>query len=226
MNLEDKSVNHNLQKYIKENIEPHYEKFYAHGKDHINRVVEQSFLIAQNFDVDFNMVYTAACYHDIGLLIGRSNHAKNSGKYLYNDKNLLSFFDEEQMLMLKKAVEDHSGSRKIPPRNIYGKIVSDADRDTSLEVLAIRQLPTSFKNYPELNTFEEHFERCYYYMKSRANTDKGFNLWCENEQMREALNQFAVDFFNKEYARECYLKAYQYYENNRLIKKIKNSPYE
>lgn len=77
---------------------------------------------------------------------------------------------------MKEAVEDHRGSRKVSPRNIYGRIVSDADRDTSVEILAKRQLTTSIKNYSNLKTFYEHFERCYNYIKARANENFKFNL--------------------------------------------------
>ena len=42
-----------------------------------------------------------------------------------------------------------------------GKILSDSDRDFDIEILAKRQLATSIKNYHNLHTFDEHFERCY-----------------------------------------------------------------
>lgn len=41
---------------------------------------------------------------------------------------------------MKQAVEDHQGSRNQEPRNVYGKIVSDADRDLDVSILAKRQL--------------------------------------------------------------------------------------
>jgi uncharacterized protein len=215
-----------LLDYIKENIFPLYSKFLTHGKDHIDMVIEQSLIIAKDFDVDINMVYTIACYHDIGLLNGRENHEKESGKFLFEDLNLRDFFSEEQVIIMKEAVEDHRGSRKIEPRNIYGNIVSDADRDSSVEVLAKRQLATSIKNYPNLKTFDEHFERCYQYISSRANENFDFNLWTENKVMRDRLNKFKEEFKDKENTRNIYYKEYKYIEDNDLFYKIQNEYYD
>ena len=65
---------------------------------------------------------------------------------------------------MKEAVEDHRGSRKERPRNFYGECVSDSDRDFDIERLAKRQRAVSLKNYPDLTTFDEHFERCHQYI--------------------------------------------------------------
>ena len=73
---------------------------------------------------------------------------------------------------MRQVVEDYSGSLNRRPRNIYGEIVSDADRDVDIYTLAKRQLPTSIKYYPELVTFEEHFERCYQYILNRNKLTK------------------------------------------------------
>ena len=196
-----------------------------HGKTHIEAVLEQSLMIAKTLDVNLDIVYTVACYHDMGLVRGKKNHELNSGKFLIEDQHLKTFFTEEERIIMKEAVEDHRGSRKEPPRNPYGKIVSDADRDTDLEILAIRQLPTSIKQCPEFHTFEEHFENCYEYMKARSENFK-FNLRCEHPTMRERLDSFAQQFFDKEYTKTVYLTARTYYEKNGLLDKIRNSPYE
>lgn len=219
-------VSENLKEYIKNNIEPIYSNFYAHGKKHIENVIAQSFIIAKDFEVNYDMIYTIACFHDLGLLINREEHEKESGRILYENKELKNYFTTEEIITMKEAVEDHRGSRKIEPRNIYGKIISDADRDIYLEVLAVRQLPTSIKNYPELIGFEEHFERCYQYFKQRCKDNFKVNLWLENKVMRKQLDKLASDYSNKEETKKVYDKAWRFYKDNDLIEKIKNSPYE
>lgn len=216
------NLNKELIKYIKANIFPLYDNFLSHGKDHIDLVIKQSLLIAKDYDVNIDMVYTIACYHDIGLIKGRNNHEIESGKFLYEDFNLKKFFKESDILIMKEAIEDHRGSRRIPPRNIYGKIVSDSDRDTSVEILAKRQLPTSIKYNPEFITFEEHFERCYNYIKDRANENFEFNLWTENKVMKARMNEFEKNFKNKLLTKKIYYNQYKIIEENNLFYKIQN----
>lgn len=86
-----KDINLELLSYLEKNIFPIYDKFLSHGKDHIDSVIEQSLLIAKDYDVDINMVYTVACYHDIGLINGRENHEIESGRILFEDINLKNF---------------------------------------------------------------------------------------------------------------------------------------
>jgi uncharacterized protein len=215
-------INIQIKEYIEKNIFPKYNDYYAHGMAHINNVIKQSFIIAKDFDVDLNMVYVVACYHDLGLKNGRENHESESGKILYNDNNLRKIFTEEQIITMKEAVEDHRGSRKVSPRNIYGKIVSDADRDTDIYILAKRQLPTSIKYYPMIKDFDEHFERCYFYIMNRCRENFQFNLWTENKTMRKSIDKFAKDFCNKEFARSVYKKEWDYIQENNLEEKIVN----
>lgn len=213
-------VDKNLVSYIETKIFPQYQLLYAHGQKHIEYVIER---IAKEYDVDYNMVYCIACYHDLGLLNivnNRDSHAIESGKILLQDDYLKSFFSEKQLKIMKEAVEDHSGSRMIRPRNIYGEIVSDADRDVDVETLAKRQLQTSIKYYPELVSFVEHFERCYQYILVR--NDKKFNLWTENKMLRKQMNQFKEKFMDKEYTRSVYQEEWDYIEKNQLKEKFFN----
>ena len=129
-------INNELKHYIEENIFPKYEKFYSHGMIHINNVINNMMMLADYYDLDFNMSYVIACYHDSGLGVDRENHEYESGKILENDKELRKYFSDEQIVMMKEAVEDHRGSRKERPRNFYGECVSDSDRDFDIKLLA------------------------------------------------------------------------------------------
>lgn len=122
-----KRVNKDLKKYIEENIFPKYDKFYAHGMIHINNVIDNMLMLADYYDLNLDMAYTIASYHDSGLGIDRENHEYESGKILINDKELKKYFSEEQLDIMREAIEDHRGSRKTRPRNFYGECISDSD---------------------------------------------------------------------------------------------------
>ena len=141
---------------------------------------------------------------------------------LANDKELKKYFTEEQIKTMKEAVEDHRGSRKERPRSIYGECVSDSDRDFDIELLAKRQIATSLKNYPELDTFEKHFERCYEYICRRINAGGKFNLWTNNPILVERRDKFQRDYLNKEYAKSIYEKEWNRISNDGTKEKIMN----
>ena len=216
------AINLDLKKYIEKSIFPKYEKYYSHGMLRINNVIKNTLLLADYYNLDENMAYVIASYHDIGLNVNRDNHEYESGKFLDNDSELKKYFDSEQIKIMKEAVEDHRGSRKEEPRNIYGKILSDSDRDFDIEVLAKRQLATSLKNYPELTTFDKHFENCYQYMLKRINTSGKFNLWTNNPTIIEQRNKFETDYLNKEFAKSVYKKEWDRIKNDGTMEKIIN----
>ena len=214
-------VDKNLVDYIRTKIFPKYDKLYAHGLLHIKYVIAHSFLIAKNYDVDLNMVYCIACYHDLGLLnidMNREDHAVESGKILVSDQYLNEFFDVDSLKIMREAIEDHSGSLNIRPRSIYGEIVSDADRDVDIYILAKRQLQTSIKYYPELTTFEEHFERCYHYILERNKTP--FHLWTDSPEIYDMMEKFKKQFLNKEFTRSVYKTEWDYIVKNHLLEKF------
>ena len=64
-----------LKRYIENEIFPLYNKNEeGHGIEHIKTVIKRSIDLAQNYDVDLNMVYVIASYHDLGHCIDRKTH--------------------------------------------------------------------------------------------------------------------------------------------------------
>ncbi len=211
-----------LKQHIEKNIFPKYEKFYSHGLLHINNVINNMMALADYYDLNKDMAYVIASYHDVGLNIDRDNHEFESGRLLTNDKKLRDFFTEEQIATMKEAVEDHRGSRKERPRNFYGECVSDSDRDFDVALLAKRQLATTLKNYPNLTTFDEHFERCYKYICKRINSDGVFNLWTNYPVFLEKRDKFQVDYLNKPYTRQIYEDEWKRISSDGTKEKILN----
>ena len=217
-----KNIDKKLKKYIENDIFPKYDKFYSHGMIHINNVIKNMLMLSDYYGLDKNMAYVIACYHDSGLSINRENHEFESGKILANDLELKKYFTEEQIDIMKQAIEDHRGSKKTRPRNFYGECVSDSDRDFDIKLLAKRQIATSIKNYLELESFEEHFERCYNYISNRINDKGKFNLWTNNPILVERRNQFQEEFLNKKYAKSIYKKEWNKIKKDGTYEKIIN----
>ena len=128
-------INNGLQQYIEKKIFPSYRKNdLGHNLDHIKYVINRSLRFANEVDdINFDMVYTIAAYHDIGHYIDAKNHERISADILRKDTKLREFFSEEEIEVMAEAVEDHRASKKEAPRNIYGRIVSSADRNDTVE---------------------------------------------------------------------------------------------
>lgn len=158
-----KFVDDKLKKYIEEDVLPEYNKNErAHGIEHINYVIKRSFdLVEQNnLDVDHNKVYVIAAYHDIGAHIDRKTHEIISANIMAEDKNLKQYFSNEDLNVIKEAIEDHRASSDHEPRSIYGKIVSSADRNNTVESCLERSYYYGKKYNPEF-TDRELYERAF-----------------------------------------------------------------
>lgn len=156
-----------LREYIEENILPLYEDHDpAHGPEHVRTVLENSLALMDGLNVDQNMVYTVAAYHDVGIRVSRERHEAVSGQRLWEDRELERWFTPEQRLIMRQAVEDHRASRQEPPRNLYGRIVSEADRDLDPERVVRRMVEYSRAHWPQWSD-EEHIARIFGHVKDK-----------------------------------------------------------
>ena len=156
------TINSELKKYIEENIFKVYElNEEAHGLKHIKTVLKRAFELSKNIDkIDYNILYTAVSYHDIADHIDRENHEKLSAKWMMEDKKLDDFFCLDEKIIIKEAIEDHRASNKNIPRNIYGKILSSADRNINVDEYLKRSYQYGLAHYPNLNE-EEQIQKVY-----------------------------------------------------------------
>ena len=82
-------MNPGLKRYIEREIIPRYEHFdRAHDVGHVRTVIAHSLELAEAYDVDTDMVYAIAAYHDTGLVNGRENHHLDAGRILAADREL------------------------------------------------------------------------------------------------------------------------------------------
>ena len=156
-------INKDLKKYIEESVLPEYNKNEkGHGIDHIKYVIDRSFELVKenNLDVNLDMVYTIAAYHDIGHHIDSKTHEIISADIMSKDNELKKFFNDEELIIIKEAIEDHRASAKDEPRSIYGRIVSSADRNNTVNECLKRTYTYGKKLNPEASD-EELFQRAH-----------------------------------------------------------------
>lgn len=188
---------------------PEYQKNEeAHGRSHIEYVIKRSFeLVKENqLSVDENMVYLIAAYHDIGHHIDRKNHEKVSAEIMEKDQNLIQFFHPEQLQIIKEAIEDHRASAEEEPRSIYGKIVSSADRNSSIEQCFERTYSYGKKHTPEASD-QELYERAYEVLKKKFGKDGYAKFFFKDETYEKFLKDIRELLEDKEKFIACQ-KAY------------------
>ncbi len=186
-------LNEELKEYIEKNIFPLYSRNEeGHSIKHIKTVIRRSLSLAKDYDVDINLVYTIAAYHDLGHYIDRKTHEIISAKMFIEDENVKKFFTEEERKTIKEAIEDHRASSDHEPRTIYGKIVSSADR-TILDI-------------------ETPIKRTYSYGLSH------YIGWTKEQQVEEVYNHLNSKFGRNGYAK-VYLKDPEYDESLEKLRK-------
>ena len=187
-------INPELKAYIEAEVLPRYEHFdKAHQLDHIETVIRQSAALAdmlagQGIEVDRDMVYVIAAYHDLGVVNGREFHHIDSGKILMADPVLKKYFNEEQLITMKEAVEDHRASSKSAPRSIYGRIVAEADRQIDPRTIVLRTIKYGLEHYPELDK-EGHLARAEAHLKEKYGEGGYLKLWFKESDNAPKLDE-------------------------------------
>ena len=165
-------VNAQLQQYVADNVLPRYDSYdKAHSRRHIQSVIDQSMEIfrklsagqmdgGRRYELNPDMVYAIAAYHDVGVCEGREYHHLSSGRMLEEDVRLRQWFTEEQIHVMREAVEDHRSSNKSWPRSIYGRIVSEADTVIDFDTVFSRAILYARASCPQM-TAEEIFQKSY-----------------------------------------------------------------
>lgn len=185
-------INQTLKEYVEGAVLPLYEHFDpAHGPGHARHVIGSSLElipVARELygEVNADMVYAIAAYHDTGLQFGRKDHGITSGQYLMADENLRQWFSPEQLETMRDAVEDHRASSGHEPRSVYGRIVSEADRDLEPEHIAQRCMQYGYAYFPELSD-EQRVERAIAHMKNKYGESGYMHRWLPCKKNKEGL---------------------------------------
>ena len=154
-----------LRVYLRLHILPLYKKFdLAHDVKHAEMVADFCVRLAKLVKADPDIAYAVGLLHDVGIQIDRETHNLESGKFVRNSTFLKTIFNKDQVEMIAQAVEDHRASNTYPPRNIYGKIVADADRSDFMKaedwmVRTWKYRKDMQKTHSDEEIFDEMFKR-------------------------------------------------------------------
>ncbi len=130
-------LNENIVKYIEEKIFPQYDtNIGGHGIEHIKNVINRSFELNELFHLNLNpnMVYVIAAFHDMGYKVDPENHEQVSADMFYQDEVMKYFFSDEDRQIIYEAIIDHRASLEYEARSVYGKLVSSADRAIDIDI--------------------------------------------------------------------------------------------
>lgn len=194
--MKDITISAELIHYIEQQILPRYEHFdAAHQRNHAEEVIARSLALAEHYEVNINMVYAIAAYHDTGLCECRDTHHLVSGRIIREDKKLRGWFDEEQIETMAQAAEDHRASSEHEPRSIYGKIVAEADRLITPEKVIRRTIQYTQDHFPEYDK-EQQYERFREHLLEKYSDTGYLRLWIpesDNATQLEKLRKIIRD---------------------------------
>ncbi|MBR3827294.1 MAG: HD domain-containing protein [Alistipes sp.] len=201
-------INSELKEYVEREILPRYDHFdTAHRRDHVETVIEAALRLAEGYDVDLDMVYTIAAYHDTGLAYGRERHHNESRRIILEDRELDRWFTREQIATMADAAEDHRASSKNEPRTIYGRIVAEADRVIDSNTIIRRTIQYTLTHHPELDR-EEGYARMVEHLREKYDYGGYLKLWIEESDNAKRLNELRAIIANKVRLRELYDTIY------------------
>ena len=211
------NINPDIQDYVEANIIPLYDKFdKAHQRDHVRMVISQSMALAAQMDVNVDMVYVIAAYHDIGLCEGRERHHTVSAQMLLADVTLREWFTESQLQTMAEAVEDHRASSDHAPRSLYGRIVAEADRFIDPDTIVRRTVQYGMEHYPELDK-EGHYERMVQHLREKYGRGGYLHLWFDHSPNAERLETLRRSIDDERALRQ---KFEEYYVQERTARRM------
>ena len=198
-----------IRQYIESEIIPRYDNFdAAHGRDHVEYVIAQSLKLAEHYDVDRDMVYVIAAYHDTGLAVDRKTHHLESGRIIRSDQCLRQWFDEDQIETMARAVEDHRASSDHEPRSIYGKIVAEADRQIDPETIIRRTVQYGLSHYPELDR-EGHWQKMLDHLNEKYAEGGYLRLWIPESDNAGKLKELHEIIKDRDYLESLFDRFYE-----------------
>lgn len=198
-------INKSLMLYIEKEIFPIYKNNDSgHEIDHINYVINRCLRFKEQFDdININMLYTIAAFHDLAYRIDKDNHEILSAKIFFENNDMKHFFSDEERIIIKDAIEDHRASKKEEPRNVYGKIISSADRNTDIVSALKRTYSYTVKYYPDFS-LEQLIDEGYNHIKDKFGETGYAKVYLkddEYDQFKKEVNELLYDknLFAKRY---------------------------
>ena len=203
-------ITRKIQEYIENKIFPEYSKNDSgHGIDHIKYVLERSLKFAKTIpNINMDMVYVIASFHDIGHHIDAKNHEQVSAEILEKDNFIKDYFSDEEIKIMVEAIVDHRARLEYEPRSIYGKIVSSADRNTDIDVPLKRTYSYRKEHFPNA-TLDEIIEESRNHIIEKFGTN-GYakdKMYFEDDDYQKFLKEVESFTKDKELFRKRFLEV-------------------
>ena len=203
-------VNPAIIAYVEQEILPRYDHFdAAHQRNHADEVIERSLALAKHYEVNNDMVYTIAAYHDTGLCQGRDMHHLVSGRIIREDTKLREWFDETQIETMAQAAEDHRASSGHEPRSIYGKIVAEADRLITPEKVIRRTIQFTQDHFPDYDK-EQQYQRFREHLMEKYSDTGYLKLWLPESENAPRLEELRKIIRDEVKMREAFNRAFDH----------------
>lgn len=195
--------------YVEQEILPRYDHFdAAHQRNHADEVIERSLTLAKHYDVDENMVYAIAAYHDTGLCEGRDTHHIVSGRIIREDRKLRDWFSEDQIETMAQAAEDHRASSGHEPHSIYGKIVAEADRLITPEKVIRRTIQFTQDHFPDYDK-EQQYQRFREHLLEKYSDTGYLRLWIPESDNAIRLEELRMIIRDEEKMRKAFDQTFE-----------------
>ena len=202
-------IQQDLITYVEQEILPRYDHFdAAHQRNHADEVIERSLALAKHYEVNEDMVYAIAAYHDTGLCKGRDTHHLVSGRIIRQDTRLRDWFTENQIETMAQAAEDHRASSGHEPRSIYGKIVAEADRLILPEKVIRRTIQFGLDHYPELDK-EGQYQRFKAHLLEKYSDTGYLRLWLPESENAPRLKELRTIIRDEAKMREAFEQVFE-----------------
>lgn len=204
------SLNKELVQYVEENIIPRYQSLdQGHNGMHIYYVIKRSLMLAKEYNLNYNMVYVIAAFHDLGMIEDRERHEFISADLLKSDPYIKSFFSKEELDIMCQAIQEHRASFKGDYSNIYSRVVSQADRNFDVVKIISRTIQFGLKFYPQYS-FEEQYARSKKYIIEKYGENGYVRVALPFEEDRKKLKKIreiiSCDDLFYNYFLQCYRK--------------------
>lgn len=187
---------------------PRYDAFdRGHRRDHACSVIAQALEFCDHYDVDPDMVYAAAAYHDTGLCADRRTHHIESASIIRRDETLRQWFSPSQIEIIADAAEDHRASSDHEPRTVYGRIIAEADRHIVPETVIRRTVQYGLSHYPELDK-EGHWQRLLDHMGAKYDEGGYLRLWIPESPNAARLAELRAMIHDPEALRAAFEAAW------------------
>ena len=188
--------------YVEDKVLPLYDtNIGGHGRDHILTVIMRSFEIKKEFDLSLKnkLILIIAAYHDIGYKKEPDNHEQVSSEMFLADKEIQKFLEPDEVQIVAEAIVDHRASLEYEARSEYGKLVSSADRETSVENMLKRSfLYQADKHADENPTIEQVIEYSFKKLTKKFGKDGYAKMYFPDKKYTEYLKEMQELLENKD----------------------------